>query len=99
MGIAWLMLLPLQAVAIGMQMPGAREWLEPSLGVGANLYVALQTLAAAMIGSLASAFIAVTATLFYLDLRVRHEGLDLVLRLERLQRAHDPNATPAEAFA
>ena len=75
--------------------PAVRAFLETSLGVRGLAFDLLTTTVSAFLVAISTAFFAVEMTVLYVDQRVRKEGLDLELWLERLA----PRARPAEAAA
>lgn len=72
---------------------GARGW----TGLSPLSFDVLQTLVLAALLGIATAFGAIVLTVFYIDTRVRTEGFDLVMRLERLRAAREPGPRESPA--
>lgn len=84
---SFFMLLPFRLVAKGLTWPNVRQDMEELLSISGLPFDLLAALVVAPIVGVATAYTAVLLTVFYVDLRVRSEGLDLTLRLEGLKSA------------
>lgn len=90
--------LPLTIIAASLADPNVRAWIEPRVGLGPIAFDVLEVAVSAFLMGIATALSAVVLTVFYIDCRVRKEGFDLVMRLERLRgRARHFGATEASA--
>jgi hypothetical protein len=87
--------LPLSAVSGGLDLEDVEQWTLEHAGLAPVAYETLVVLLSALVTGVATAFAAVTLTLFYIDCRVRREGFDLWMRLERLRERARP--APVEA--
>ncbi|HVS08327.1 MAG TPA: hypothetical protein VMS76_00540 [Planctomycetota bacterium] len=87
--------LPLSAVSGGLDLEDVDRWTLEHSGLAPLVYEILVVLLRALVTGVATAFAAVTLTLFYIDCRVRREGFDLWMRLERLRERARP--APVEA--
>ncbi|MAF66457.1 MAG: hypothetical protein CMJ84_12470 [Planctomycetes bacterium] len=65
--------------------PELRRLLLDSINVPAALFDLFSALSTSLFLGVVTAFSAIVITLFYLDARIRREGLDLAMRLERLR--------------
>ena len=83
--VTWFMVLPLQVLSEGLVAMPVRTELEHRLPVSGMAFEVVLALLGAPFLALATAFAAVVTTVFYVDLRVRREGLDLRLRLEAMK--------------
>jgi len=72
----------LEAGALGLTHPEAREFLRSELGLSSALVDLALGAGAALFTALAACMRAALTVAFYLDLRVRREGWDLALALE-----------------
>jgi hypothetical protein len=79
--------LPLLGVLQALQVPEAREHLQASLGCPEPWFTGLELLLGSSLSGAATALAAVMLTVYYIDQRVRVEGFDLDMRLERLRRS------------
>lgn len=86
---AVLLQLPYESVVLTLDTTWAAEGFR-DLGIPHGVYLALQAVLSAFLLAISSAAWATVATTFYLDCRVRSEGFDLAMRLERLQQAEAP---------
>jgi hypothetical protein len=77
--------LPLTLVATSLADPTVRAWIEPRTGLDPLGFDLLDIGVSALMMGTATALSAVVLTVFYIDCRVRKEGFDLVMRLERLR--------------
>ena len=82
---ALLLKLPYDAVVVLLDMPSTAQWALQELGAPALAYKLAQVFVTSLLLAVSSAAWAIVATTFYLDCRVRLEGFDLAMRLERLQ--------------
>jgi len=82
--------LPLTGVAAVLGDPGTRAWLEARAGLGSTAFDVIDVGLSATLMGIATALGAVVLTVFYIDCRVRAEGFDLVMRLERLAQRGTP---------
>ena len=87
--------LPLSAVSTGLDFEEVEQWTAEHAGLAPFTYELLVVLLSALVTGVATAFAAVTLTLFYIDCRVRREGFDLWMRLERLRERARPAALEA----
>jgi hypothetical protein len=78
--------LPLLGVIQVLQIPEAREELRASLGCPEPWFTGLELLLSSALSGAMAALSAVMLTVYYIDQRVRVEGFDLDMRLERLRR-------------
>ena len=86
-----LVALPFLGVMQAIQVPEAREELRAVLGCPEPLFTALEVLLSAVFSGSAAALSGVLLTVYYIDQRVRVEGFDLDMRLERLRaRGQEP---------
>jgi hypothetical protein len=93
--LAWLLIVPLNMLSALMRTEDARAWLEPHLGIAGGSFAVVETLAGAVFSGVGTAFLGVVATIYYLHLRSRAEGIDLELKLERLALANALEPAPA----
>ena len=102
------LMIPFVAVSgLALTTAEVRDWLQGALGIGDGAYMLMDVGVSSLLSGVATAFSAVVLTVFYLDNRVRGEGFDLHMRLERIRenRLDDRDAdrvedfTPAEALA
>ena len=77
----------LESAGAALNFPQAREFVRAKLGLGGQLSGLLLGSVAAASTALGACVRAAIMTAFYLDLRVRREGLDLLVALERGERA------------
>ena len=75
--------------------PQFREFLIESTGVPAGFFDACFVVLSSLFAGITTAIGAIGITAYYLDTRIRREGFDLVMRLERLRRAASPVEEPA----
>ncbi len=76
---------PLSAVTGGLSTPEVRDFLDDVLGLsGGPVELSLSVVMAAFV-AIGTAYTAILATVYYLDQRVRKEGLDLELALARIE--------------
>jgi len=80
-----LVTLPFLGVIQVIQVPGARDELRAALGCPEPLFTALEVLLSSVFSGSAAALAGVVLTVYYIDQRVRVEGFDLDMRLERLR--------------
>jgi hypothetical protein len=80
-----LVTLPFFGVIQVIQLPEARDALRAALGCPEPLFTALEVLLSAVFSGSAAALASVVLTVYYIDQRVRVEGFDLDMRLERLR--------------
>jgi len=88
--VAWLIVYwPLSGIPGLLRHPNVEYYLEGSLGLqGRPIELALVVISAVFVG-ISTAYFAICKTVYYVDERVRKEGFDLELRLERIaERAH-----------
>jgi len=81
--VSSILMLPFNAIAEAMSSVEVRDWLSPHVDLSSPGYAALDVLVSSLSRAIATAFSGVLLTVFYLDLRVRREGFDLTMRLER----------------
>ena len=81
-----LVAMPLTALPQSLQMPEVAEFLDRYLGLRDSLGRLFVTVLSSCFIGLGNALTAVAMTVYYFDQRVRREGLDLSLSLERLER-------------
>jgi len=84
--------LPLTLVGASLADPNVRGWIEPRLGLSPLAFDALDVALSSFLMETATAMSAIVLTVFYIDCRVRKEGFDLVMRLERLRERAQPAA-------
>jgi hypothetical protein len=90
--------LPVTIIGASLADPNVRAWIEPRLGLGPLAFDVLDVALSSFLMGIATALSAVVLTVFYIDCRVRKEGFDLVMRLERLRdRARPHGALEASA--
>jgi len=82
---------PLSTFSGVIALPQIESWLRLHLGLSPGAYWALSLLSGALLSGVITAFSAVFLTVYYLHARVRAEGFDLTMRLERL-RAREPRS-------
>jgi hypothetical protein len=80
-----LLFAPFSAAAEALQRPGVREFLSGHLALSSIAYEGLDLLLSAVLLGVPTAFSGVLLTTLYIDARVRCEGFDLRMRLERLR--------------
>lgn len=80
------MALPFTLAEQGLSVLPVRQGIEEALALGALSFDLTVAAIGASFMALGTSFLAVVKTFFYLDLRVRREGLDLELRLSRLEQ-------------
>lgn len=85
--VAWLLALFFGALAQAADDPSVRRPVLEFLGAPRALFDAVYLPVSTLLSALAISFTAVVATAFYVDARMRREGFDLELRLERLRGA------------
>ncbi len=90
--VTFFMVLPFQLLTEGLQ-AGPRTALESRVPVSGMAFEVVISMLAAPFPAVATAFAAVVVTVFYVDLRVRREGLDLRLRLEAMKSIATPEET------
>jgi len=83
-----LIVLMFQAVSSAGDQPQLRSAVLEAWPVDTRLFDTVHVLTSSLFLGLVTAFSAVVITVFYLDARIRTEGLDLRMRLERLRMAH-----------
>jgi hypothetical protein len=76
--------LPFTSVGAALKDANVRSWLLPHSGLPEPAFDAALILVVSLFLGLATAINGVVFTVFYLDNRVRREGLDIAMRLERL---------------
>jgi len=84
--------------ALGMQVgdnPSLHDAVIESLGVPGVFFDAGFLVVSSLFAGINSAVMAIGVTAYYLDTRIRREGFDLVMRLERLRRASSAIEEPA----
>ena len=84
---ALLIKLPYDGIVIGLDQPSTQEWAQAA-GIPLSVFALAQVFLSSLLLSISTAAWAIVATVFYLDCRVRSEGFDLAMRLERLQAVH-----------
>jgi len=84
---ALLIKLPYDGIVIWLDQPSTLEWALDA-GIPAGGFALAQVVVSSLLFAISTAAWAIVATVFYLDCRVRSEGFDLAMRLERLQAAH-----------
>jgi hypothetical protein len=84
--------LPLTLVSASLADPNVRGWIEPRLGLSPLAFDVLDVALSSFLTGIATALSAIVLTVFYIDCRVRKEGFDLVMRLERLRERARPTA-------
>jgi hypothetical protein len=77
---------PILAVMAGLNDPNLRETLRASSGIAEPWFSAADLALVSVLSGFATALSAVVLTVYYLDQRVRVDGLDLEMGLERLGR-------------
>ncbi len=82
--------LPLTLVSASLADANVRGWIEPRLGLSPLAFDVLDVLLSSFLTGIATALSAIVLTVFYIDCRVRKEGFDLVMRLERLRERARP---------
>ena len=88
---------PFSGATEGLRQPAARDWMAENLALrGAGLELFLSLMGALFLG-VGTAYAAVVMTMYYLDTRVRREGLDLELDLKRLRDADGEDGAEAPA--
>ena len=83
--LAWILVSGMEA---GLQLGDnveLRDWLLSSSSIPSAVFTPFFVMISAVIAGLASAVTTVSVTAYYLDTRIRREGLDLFMRLERLK--------------
>ena len=75
------MAFPFTVAQQGLNNPTVRQAVEEALSLGPVPFDLTVATIGALFMALATSFLGVVKTLFYIDLRVRREGLDLALRL------------------
>lgn len=75
--------------------PAVREVVLDSTGVPAGFFDAAFVVLSSLFAGITTAISAIGITAYYLDTRIRREGFDLVMRLERSRRAGAPVEEPA----
>lgn len=83
-----LLVVPFGAVPATLEDDRIRAGLEAWLGIGGPPAAALWLVTSALSVGIGTALSSVVMTVFYLDCRVRVEGLDLTMRLERIEERH-----------
>ncbi len=84
-GAGWLLVvLPLSASSVSLNLPESREFLRANLHLGPATAEFLLSSLSALLGGLSSTVMAAVATSYALDLRTRREGLDLEAALQGL---------------
>ncbi len=78
---------PYDAVAVCLDLPQVMNWAKDEIGVSPLVYSLAQVFLSALLLAISSAAYAIAITVFYLDCRVRREGFDLAMRLERAESA------------
>jgi hypothetical protein len=79
---------PLGSIPGLIDVPQVREFLDQQLGAqGSGVEFMIAAVGSVFVG-IGTAYMAVLMTVYYLDQRVRREGLDLELRLEQLTARH-----------
>jgi hypothetical protein len=86
MGVVLLLKLPYDMSVFALDLPWFREWADGA-GLPAWLPMLGNVLLTSLLLAISGALSAIALTVFYLDCRVRREGFDLAMRLERLQQA------------
>jgi hypothetical protein len=86
---SFLLALALESGGTALNVPEARAFVRESLGLGGNAAGFLLAAVAAGFAALGSCVRAAIMTAFYLDLRVRREGLDLAVALGRVAPARE----------
>jgi hypothetical protein len=81
--VSWVLILPFNAIAEAPSSVEVRDWLSQYADLSRPSYAALDVLVSSLARAVATAFSGVLLTVFYLDARVRREGFDLTMRLER----------------
>jgi len=84
-----LLVLPFAALPATLEDDATRSSLEAWLGIDGPAAAGLWLVATALFAGVGTALSSVVMTVFYLDCRVRVEGLDLALRFERIERRAD----------
>ena len=79
------LLIPLTALPTVLAIPDVESWVRARSGLSPAAFSVLEVLLTSAFTGVATAVAAVILTVFYLDLRVRSEGFDLAMRLERLR--------------
>ena len=82
--LTFVMMLGFSMTLGGMDTLEARDWLMDSLSLPRPALELIFVLISALLAGLATAFSAAAQTVYYLDLRMRRDGLDLLMRLDRL---------------
>jgi hypothetical protein len=91
--VLFFMVVPLSSVSGVADDPMARGALLKVIPVGQPLLDVIMVVLSSLFLGMTSSVTSIVITVFYLDARVRHEGHDLRMRLERLQRDHEGGAT------
>lgn len=78
---------PFDAVASALDVPWVRNYCLDQLALQPAVYTVLEVVVLSLFLAISGAGVAVVTTVFYLDCRVRREGFDLEMRLERLAQA------------
>lgn len=86
------LVLPVTSVVGVLSEPELREGLLAASGLGAPAFTVLEVGLTSLLMALATSLAAVVMTVLYIDFRVRTEGFDLSLRLERLAAVHPSGA-------
>ena len=81
--VSQLLMLPFNGIAEAPSTHEVRDWLAPYADLSSPGYAALDVLVSSFFRGIGTAFSGVVLTVFYLDARVRREGFDLTMRLER----------------
>jgi len=76
--------LPMSSVAGGLDFPDVRLRIQEVLHVSGVAFDALDIVVSSLFMGIATAFAGIWATILYVDARIRLEGFDLQMRLERL---------------
>lgn len=79
--------MPFDATAVIFDQPRVVSWAIDEMHVSPLVYSTLQVFITSLLLAVAASAWSIVITVFYLDCRVRREGFDLAMRLERLQNA------------
>jgi hypothetical protein len=90
LGVAVLSFLLVSGLSAGMQLgdnPGLRDALIGALGIPQPVFDTVFVAVSSVFSGLSTACVSAALTAYYLDTRIRREGFDLAMRLERLRAA------------
>jgi hypothetical protein len=97
--ISYFMLMFFNSVTLVFQHPNVRPVMLESTGLDENVFDLIGVLVTSLFTGVASVIDACLLTAFYLDCRVRREGLDLRQRLAQLRASHAPSLAEQGAGA